>query len=147
MWVAAALAPCAMRPDFTTTTGLMRAAARAADMNLRASLIGFDVEQNGARLSIEREVIQEIGDIDVELIADRYDAGKADRALRRPFDHAGGDGAGLRDQRQIALAGHMRGKLALRLTPGTMRCRGSSVRSAACRISARSRSGRIRQRS
>ncbi len=26
-------------PDFTTTTGLVRAAARAADMNLRASLI------------------------------------------------------------------------------------------------------------
>ena len=32
-------APCAMRPDLTTTTGLTLAAARAADMNLRASLI------------------------------------------------------------------------------------------------------------
>ena len=56
----------------------------------------FDVEQNGVRLSIEREVIEQIGDVDVELVADRYDAGKADRALRRPVDHAGGDGAGLR---------------------------------------------------
>ena len=39
VWVAAAFAPCAMRPDFTTMTGLILAAARAADMNLRASLI------------------------------------------------------------------------------------------------------------
>src|SRR6516165_3067067 len=38
VWVSAAFAPCAMRPDLTTTTGLSRAAARAADMNLRASL-------------------------------------------------------------------------------------------------------------
>ena len=35
--VAAARAPCAWRPAFMTITGLVRAAARAADMNLRAS--------------------------------------------------------------------------------------------------------------
>ena len=69
-------------------------------------------------LSIERKIIQEIGDIDVELIADRYDAGKADRALRRPIDHAGGDGAGLRNQRQIALAGHMGGKTGIEADAG-----------------------------
>ena len=39
VWVAAAFAACAMRPDLTTTTGLILAAARAADMNLRASLM------------------------------------------------------------------------------------------------------------
>ena len=38
-WVAAALAPCVWRPDLTTTTGLARVAARAADMNFRAFLI------------------------------------------------------------------------------------------------------------
>ena len=32
-------APCAWRPDLITTTGFTRAAARAADMNLRASLM------------------------------------------------------------------------------------------------------------
>ena len=35
----AAFAPWAWRPDLITSTGLMRAAARAADMNLRASWI------------------------------------------------------------------------------------------------------------
>ncbi len=36
VWEAAARAPSAMRPAFSTTVGLLRAAARAADMNLRA---------------------------------------------------------------------------------------------------------------
>ena len=35
---AAAFAPAGARPAFTTITGLLRAAARAADMNLRAAL-------------------------------------------------------------------------------------------------------------
>ena len=34
----AARRPCCERPDLTTITGLLRAAARAADMNLRDSL-------------------------------------------------------------------------------------------------------------
>jgi hypothetical protein len=37
VWVAAASAPAAWRPDLMTITGFTRAAARAADMNLRAS--------------------------------------------------------------------------------------------------------------
>ena len=36
---AAASWPCAERPAFTTITGLLRAAARAADMNLRGDSI------------------------------------------------------------------------------------------------------------
>ena len=62
----------------------------------------FDVEQDGVGLAIQREVIEEVGDIDVELVADRNDPGKTHPALRRPIHHARGDGAGLRDQRQIA---------------------------------------------
>ena len=73
-------------------------------------LDGFDVEQDGVGLFVHREIVQEVGDVDVELIADRHDAGKADRALRRPIHHARGDGARLRDQRQISLGGHVRGK-------------------------------------
>ena len=61
-------------------------------------------------LFIQREVIEQIGDIDIELVADRNDAGKADGPLRRPVHHARGDGAGLRDQRQISRRRHMRGK-------------------------------------
>ena len=62
------------------------------------------------RLFIQREVIEQIGDIDIELIADRDDSGKADRPLRRPVHHARRDGAGLRNQRQISRSRHMRGK-------------------------------------
>ena len=36
VWEAAAFWPCALRPALMTITGLLRAAARAADMNLRA---------------------------------------------------------------------------------------------------------------
>lgn len=39
VWLAAACAPCAERPALTTSTGLLRAAARAADMNLRGASI------------------------------------------------------------------------------------------------------------
>ena len=35
VWEVAALAPSAMRPALITSTGLLRAAARAADMKLR----------------------------------------------------------------------------------------------------------------
>ena len=70
----------------------------------------FDIEQDGARLVVQREIIEQIGDIDVELVADRDDPGEADRALRRPIHHAGGDRAGLRDQRQISRCRHVRGK-------------------------------------
>jgi hypothetical protein len=36
LWHAAARGACSERPDLITTVGLLRAAARAADMNLRA---------------------------------------------------------------------------------------------------------------
>ena len=69
-------------------------------------------------LFIEREVIEQIGDIDIELVADRNDAGKADGALRRPVHHAGGNGAGLRDQRQISRRRHVRGKARIEADAG-----------------------------
>ena len=61
-------------------------------------------------LFIQREVIEQIGDIDIELVADRDNAGKANGPLCRPVHHARGNGAGLRDQRQISRRRHMRGK-------------------------------------
>jgi hypothetical protein len=82
----------------TTTTGLIRAAARAAD-EFAGVLYGLDIQQDGAGFDIQREVIQQIGDIDVELVADRDDSGKAHRALRRPIHHARGNRARLRNQR------------------------------------------------
>ena len=44
---------------------------------------------------IQREVIEQIGDIDIELVADRNDSGKADGPLRRPVHHGRRDGTGL----------------------------------------------------
>ena len=78
----------------------------------------FDVEQDGLGLFIQREVIEQIGDIDVELVADRNDSGKADGALRRPIHHARGNGAGLRDQRQISRSRHVRGKARIETDAG-----------------------------
>ena len=51
-------------------TGLTRAAARAADMNLRASLIELDVEEDRAGASVEREVVEQVSEVDIKLIAD-----------------------------------------------------------------------------
>ncbi len=59
---------------------------------------------------IHREMVEQIGKVDVDLIADRDDAGEAHAALRRPIDHAGRDRARLRDQREIARLRHVRGK-------------------------------------
>ena len=70
------------------------------------------------RLFIQREVIEQIGDIDIELVADRNNSGKADGALRRPIHHAGGNGAGLRDQRQISRRRHVRGKARIETDAG-----------------------------
>ena len=77
---------------------------------LAGVLDGFDVEQNRAGLVIHREIVEQIGNIDIDLIADRDDAGEADAALRGPIDHAGRDRARLRNQREISRPRHVRGK-------------------------------------
>ena len=96
----------------------------------------FDIEQDRACLAVQREIIEQIGDIDVELVADRNDPGKADRALRRPIHHACGNGAGLRDQRQISRAGHVRGEAGIETGTGHHDAETIRARSAACRICA-----------
>ena len=49
----------------------------------------LDVEQDRPGLAVERVVIEQIGDIDIELIADRNNPGETHRALRGPVHHAG----------------------------------------------------------
>ncbi len=73
-------------------------------------LDGFDIEQDSSGLTVEREMVKQIGDVDVELVANRNDSRKADRALRRPIHHAGGNGTRLGNQRQISRTRHVRGK-------------------------------------
>src|SRR5258708_7281411 len=55
----------------------------------------LNVEQDRAGLAVEREIIEQVADIHVELIADRDHGGKADPALGAPFHQSGRDGAGL----------------------------------------------------
>ena len=70
----------------------------------------LDIEQDCLGLIIEREVIEQVGDVDIELLADRHQPGETDRFFHRPIDHTGGDRARLRDQRQMAGARHMSGE-------------------------------------
>ncbi len=71
-----------------TTTGLARAAARAADMNLRASLTDLDVEQDRARRAVGGEIVEAIAEIDVDLVAERDDGGEARRGAAPPIRRA-----------------------------------------------------------
>ena len=71
--------------------------------------------------SIEREVVEQIADIDIELIADRNDAGKADARAAPPIPPCP-----RRWRRTAEISARLPGagicaeKLALRLTPGIM---------------------------
>ena len=62
----------------------------------------FDVEQDGAGVPIEREEVEKIAEVDVDLVAERDHGGKTDGRCGGPFDQPGGDRARLRDERQIA---------------------------------------------
>ena len=85
-----------------TITGLVRDAARAADMNLRASWIEFDIHQDRAGIAIDGEIIEQIAEIDVDGIPDGGHRGEADAVMCRPFDQSGRDRPRLRNQREAA---------------------------------------------
>ena len=51
-------------------------------MNLRASLIVFDIKQDRAGAAIDGEIVEQIAEIDVDHVADRDHGGEADLALR-----------------------------------------------------------------
>ena len=60
-------------------------------------------------LRIARQHVETVSDIDIRHIAERDDLREADIVLRRPVDQRSRDGAGLRQQRDIAWPGcHMR---------------------------------------
>ncbi len=80
----------------------------------------LDIEQNGSGQVVQREIVEQIGDIDVELIANGYDARKAHPALRRPVHHAGRNGARLGDQRQISGNRRVRGEACVEICAGIM---------------------------
>src|SRR6202008_3205286 len=69
-----------------------------------------EIQPDGARPVVEREVVEQVSDIDVHLVADRNDPGKADRSLGTPFHHGSGERTRLRDQSELTVTGPMRGK-------------------------------------
>ncbi len=75
----------------------------------------LDVEQNRPRCPVHGEIIEQVGKIDVDAVADGDHRGEADATHRRPFHETGGDGAGLRDEREIAGARHRSGKAGVEL--------------------------------
>ncbi len=81
-------------------------------------LDGFDIKQDRAGLGIHREMVEQVGNIDIDLIADRDNAGEPDAALRSPIHHSGRDRAGLRDQREVARPRHVRGKAGIEADAG-----------------------------
>ena len=70
----------------------------------------FDVQQYRARMPVAREVIEEIGEIDVQRVAERGDGRKADLAAHAPFDERGGDRGRLRHQCDVARQRRVRGE-------------------------------------
>ena len=86
----------------------------------------LDIEQDGARRTVDREIVETIGEIDVDLVAERHDRRKADFACCRPFDHAGRDRARLRNEREIA--GMWRAGREARVQPGARHHHAEAVR-------------------
>ena len=65
----AARAPGAERPALTSTTGLLRAAARAADMNARCA-DRLHVHQDRARARVAGQVVQHVAEVDIGVLAE-----------------------------------------------------------------------------
>ena len=78
----------------------------------------FDIEQDRPGLAVHREVIKQIGDIDVELVANGNNSGKTHRTLRRPLHHSRGNGTRLGDQRQISRTRHVGGETCVEVCTG-----------------------------
>ena len=63
---------------------------------------GFDVEQDGAGRAVDREVVETIAEIDIDVIAERDHGGEAHVALRRPFHETGCNSTRLRNEGEVS---------------------------------------------
>ena len=69
-------------------------------------------------MAIEGEIVEQVAEIDIDGVADRGNRRKADPVMRRPFDHAGRDRAGLRNQGEIAGGRHPAGEAGIEVGAG-----------------------------
>ena len=77
----------------------------------------FDVEQDRTRVAVKSEMVEQIGKIDIDAVANRNDGGKSNVARSRPLHQARCDGAGLRNQRKVAGRRRRGGKAGVEFCP------------------------------
>ena len=76
---------------------------------------GLHVQENRTGRPIEREEVEQVAEVDVDLVAKRHDRRKADTVRGRPFDQSRSDGAGLRHESEISRGRHARGETGIEL--------------------------------
>ena len=75
----------------------------------------LDIEQDRARLGLQREIIEQVAKVDVGHVTHRHQAGEANAPLMRPRQQRRRNRARLRNDRQIAWNGRMRGETRIEL--------------------------------
>ena len=65
----------------------------------------LEVEQHRVRRPVAGQHVEQVGNVDVGHVAEGNDRREADAAIRRPVEHRRSERAGLRQERQPALAG------------------------------------------
>jgi hypothetical protein len=78
----------------------------------------LDVEQNRPGRAIEREEIEQVAEIDVDLVSERDGRRETDVVRCRPLDEPRGNGAGLRDERELTGGRHAGGETGVELGAG-----------------------------
>jgi hypothetical protein len=69
---------------------------------------GFDVEDDGPRVRVLAEVVDEVAEVHVERVPDRHEVRESDPALQRPVEHRRAQRARLRDERDVTVLGECR---------------------------------------
>jgi hypothetical protein len=70
----------------------------------------FDVQQDCAGMAVAGEVIEQVGEVDIERIAERGNGREPKRPARTPFHQRRGNRRGLRDHSEVAGQCRVRGK-------------------------------------
>ena len=82
--------------------GLDASGAARGRHEFRRLCDAFHVHQDRRAFSIAREIVQQIAEIHVGHVAERYDVGEADVTPGRPVDHGGDERARLGEKRKLA---------------------------------------------
>src|SRR5262249_56412674 len=76
---------------------------------------GLHVQDDAARGRVVAEVVDQVGEIDVDHGADADEAAEADVLLAGPVEDRGADGAALAEQGDVAGPGHAPGQARVKL--------------------------------